>query len=236
MESSILILCWTALSIAFIHTLIGPDHYLPFIMLAKSGRWSVRKTFLVTIGCGVGHVLSSVLLGFVGLFIGIAVSKLEAFEQFRGSMAAWLMISFGLLYALFSIRLLFKNRKHSHSHKHEDGSEHEHSHKHFHSHSHVHRAEGRAITPWALFLIFVFGPCEPLIPLLIYPAAESNMFGVVAVTAIFGAVTIATMLAIVFAGYLGLKQINLKPVERYGHVIAGMVIFSSGLAVQVLGL
>lgn len=234
MENSIIILCWTALSIAFLHTLIGPDHYLPFIMLAKSGRWSIGKTFWVTVGCGVGHVLSSVLLGFVGLFIGIAVAKLELFEKFRGSMAAWLMIGFGLLYALFSIRFLFKKRKHSHAHRHEDGTEHEHSHKHFHEHSHLHRTEARAITPWALFLIFVFGPCEPLIPLLIYPAAESNMFGVVAVTAIFGVVTIATMLATVFVGYFGLKWVNFKPIERYGHVIAGVVIFSSGLAVKVL--
>jgi len=27
---------------------------------------------------------------------------------------------------------------------------------------------------WALFLIFVFGPCEPLIPLIMYPAAKLN--------------------------------------------------------------
>lgn len=236
MNSTIAILAGTALSIAFFHTLIGPDHYLPFIMLAKSGSWSVKKTFLVTVLCGIGHVLSSVVLGFIGIAVGISVSKLEAFEGFRGSLAAWLMIGFGLLYAVFSLRYIFKKRRHSHVHSHEDGTEHEHSHGHFHGHSHLHAGKGGKVTPWALFLVFAFGPCEPLIPILMYPAAESNLAGVAIVTTIFGVVTIATMVLAVFTGYLGLKWINLKPIERYQHTIAGMMIFGSGLAVQFLGL
>jgi hypothetical protein len=92
------------------------------------------------------------------------------------------------------------------------------------------------MTPWVLFLIFVFGPCEPLIPILMYPAAQSNISGSVLVSVLFSVVTIGTMMSIVLAFKLGLNKINLKPIEKYSHLIAGAMIFFSGLAIQFLGL
>jgi len=44
------------------------------------------------------------------------------------------------------------------------------------------------------------------------------------------------MMLIVLAFNLGLNKINLKPVEKYSHLIAGAVIFVSGLAILFLGL
>jgi nickel/cobalt exporter len=76
MNSELEILLITAASIGFFHTIVGPDHYLPFIVMAKSGNWSKTKTVWVTTLCGVGHVLSSVVLGLAGVAFGIAVSKL----------------------------------------------------------------------------------------------------------------------------------------------------------------
>ena len=58
MSTEINILIATAASIGFIHTLIGPDHYLPFIMMSKARGWSVAKTLWITLACGVGHLLS----------------------------------------------------------------------------------------------------------------------------------------------------------------------------------
>ena len=46
-ELSILIIA--AASIAFFHTILGPDHYLPFIVMSRSGKWSIRKTTWITI-------------------------------------------------------------------------------------------------------------------------------------------------------------------------------------------
>jgi len=55
------------------------------------------------------------------------------------------------------------------------GSAHGHKHAHHGSHAHVHEeGSGANITPWALFIIFVLGPCEPLIPILMYPAAKQS--------------------------------------------------------------
>ena len=40
MEASLPVLLVSALSIGFFHTLLGPDHYLPFILLSRSRNWS----------------------------------------------------------------------------------------------------------------------------------------------------------------------------------------------------
>ena len=88
MSKETIILIWTAASLGFIHTVLGPDHYLPFIVMSKARGWSIFKTALITILCGLGHVVSSVILGFLGILFGVAVFKLEAVESFRGEIAA----------------------------------------------------------------------------------------------------------------------------------------------------
>jgi nickel/cobalt exporter len=236
METSTILLAGTAVTLGFIHTLVGPDHYLPFIVMGEARQWTIRKTMFITFLCGLGHVLSSVVLGFVGIFAGLSLSKLEFFESFRGNIAAWLLIAFGLVYMLISLRSLYRKKKHLHSHDHADGTTHEHEHNHFTGHSHVHVSDRKNLTPWILFLVFVLGPCEPLIPLVMYPAAENNISGVIIVAVLFSLVTIVTMMSIVLAFRLGLSRINMKPVERYVNVIAGATIAVSGLAIQVLGL
>ncbi len=236
MEESTLLLAGTAVTIGFVHTLVGPDHYLPFIVMGEARRWSIRKTMLITFLCGLGHVLSSVVVGFIGIAAGISLSKLEFLEGFRGNIAAWLLIAFGLVWMLISLRRLYRSRKHVHNHAHADGTAHAHEHDHFSGHSHVHLADRKNLTPWILFLIFVLGPCEPLIPILMYPAAQNNFGGVVIVSLLFSATTILTMMAVVLAFRLGLSRINLRPLERWVNVIAGATIAVSGLAIQFLGL
>lgn len=236
MNSSIALLSATAISIGFVHTILGPDHYLPFIVLSQAKKWSLRKTMIITFFCGIGHVLSSVLLGLIGIAVGISVSRLVAVESFRGNIAAWLFIAFGLVYMIISIRNLIRKKKHSHAHFHYNSGEHLHEHDHQNEHLHIHEDEVFKTTPWVLFLIFVFGPCEPLIPLVMYPAASHNFQGAVLVSILFSIVTIGTMMSIVLAFKLGLSKINLKPVEKYSHLIAGAMIFFSGLAIQFLGL
>jgi nickel/cobalt transporter (NicO) family protein len=74
------LLAATAASIALIHTVAGPDHYLPFVVMAKARKWSMAKTTWITFLCGLGHIGSSVILGLVGVALGIAVSRLQGFE------------------------------------------------------------------------------------------------------------------------------------------------------------
>jgi ABC-type nickel/cobalt efflux system permease component RcnA len=226
-----------AVSIGFFHTLIGPDHYVPFVMMSKARRWSVVKTSIVTFLCGIAHILSSVLLGLAGIFFGVALNKLVRIETVRGNLAAWALIAFGLAYFIWSLKKVLKNRPHEHVHLHENGGAHAHTHAHTHGHVHVHEgADPSNITPWVLFTIFILGPCEPLIPLLMFPAAKSNMTGLILVTTVFGATTILTMMGMVLLSVYGFRFLPLKNLEKYSGVMAGAVIFMTGLVIQFFGL
>jgi nickel/cobalt transporter (NicO) family protein len=238
MTPDLTMLLIAAASIGFLHTLLGPDHYIPFIVMAKAQRWSMTKTALITVLSGAGHVLSSVVLGFLGIAFGIAISRFEFFESVRGDIAIWALIAFGLVYTIWGIRRAIRNKPHEHIHLHSDGETHHHEHTHTEEHLHVHDKGGRAVnlTPWILFTILVFGPCEPLIPILMYPAAKSSIAGLITTVIVFGVCTIATMLALVLVSVYGISFMPGQRWERYSHAIAGATIFFCGVVIQVFGL
>ena len=247
MTDNLILLAGSAVAIGFIHTLTGPDHYLPFIVMGRARSWSLSRTLLITALCGFGHVLGSVVLGFVGIGAGIAVRHLVNIESLRGEIASWGLIAFGLIYMIWGLRRAYRQRPHSHHHLHPGGDLHVHTHTHTGEHAHVHdqnqHSDSRpadirstSLTPWVLFTIFVLGPCEPLIPLLMYPAAQSNQAGVILIAGIFGLVTISTMLTIVALVHAGLERLPLGHLERYAHALAGGTLAISGMAVALLGL
>lgn len=235
-DTTLLALLITAGSIGVLHTVTGPDHFVPFIAMSKVGNWSLRRTALITLACGIGHVVGSILLGALGITLGLVAVRLTDIEAARGDVAAWMLLGFGLAYLTWGLVQAYRNRPHAHVHAHEDGKLHIHEHQHQDDHLHVHESQkqrGR-MTPWVLFAIFVFGPCEPLIPVLMYPAATLSLWGVVAVAVVFGVATLATMLTIVLAAHRGLKGISLPWLERYSHALAGAAILVCGVAVKFL--
>jgi len=231
------LLCLTAASVGFLHTLAGPDHYVPFIAMASSRDWSSRKTALITALCGLGHVGSSVAIGLVGIALGAAAGRFLPLESRRGAAAAWLLLVFGLLYAAWGLRRAVAGKPHSHLHAHDGGVVHEHGHDHMvAAHCHAHEDVPANITPWVLFTVFVLGPCEPLVPIMLYPAAAKSMWGLVLVTGSFCAATLLAMLATVALGLKGLSLVRLGRLERYTHALAGGSIFLCAAAILLLGL
>lgn len=272
-DGNLITLCGAAASIGFLHTLLGPDHYVPFVAMSRVGRWSLSRTLVITTLCGIGHVLGSILLGLIGIALGIGVFNLETIESFRGDLAGWLLLAFGVVYFAWGVRRAIRNRPHTHLHVHGDGTLHAHAHVHQGDHLHAHEAleetdderhlqtadssapfavathgggrsrpagessepgasDAGTMTPWILFTIFLFGPCEPLIPVLMYPAATGSYWGIVLVAAIFSAATVATMLTIVALGYLGVGRLPFGRFHRYGHALGGFVLILCGAAVK----
>ncbi|MFQ5494587.1 MAG: hypothetical protein ACE5EX_04325 [Phycisphaerae bacterium] len=264
MSDGIAVLCVSAAGIGFVHTLLGPDHYVPFVAMSRAGGWSLKKTLLVTVLCGIGHVGSSVVIGLAGIGFGLALFKLEAIERFRGEVAGWLLIAFGLAYAVWGLRRAHRGMPHTHWHGHADGTVHAHRHRHTGGHVHAHvrsdpaitgdpqaagggplpaaeakdAGTGASLTPWVLFTIFLFGPCELLIPMLMVPAARGHMGDVALVTIMFGVTTLVTMVAVVAVAHRVLarpglaSRPHLTRLAPYGHALAGLVILLCGAAVQ----
>ena len=207
----------TALSVGAIHTLLGPDHYVPFAAMSHAGGWSAGKTLRVTVACGLGHVAGSVALGLAGLAIGVAVLKLELVEAIRGDVAGWMLVAFGAAYLGWG--LVAAARQHGQA----DPT----------GNADATAATAGVWTPWLLFLVFVFGPCEPLIPLLIYPAAQADGFAVAAVVAAFAVATVGTMVLAVLAMRYGAAVARVPRLERFSHALAGLAILACGLLVKL---
>lgn len=232
--NEIVLLSITAASLGFIHTALGPDHYLPFIVLSKARNWNVPKTMVITFIAGVGHVGGSVVIGLIGIALGISLNKLTFIEEFRGDIVAFLLILFGLIYTAYGYYKFLKNGGHHHlpnflipksirQIKHQV------------SHGLEQKVDETKLTPWVLFIIFVFGPCEVLIPMLFIPAVQRSSIGIASVATFFGITTIATMMLIVYLGHLGSSFLKFKSKEKYMHLLAGLVILIAGLGMHFLG-
>jgi len=234
MSNELSLLLLTAATVGFMHTILGPDHYVPFIAMSRAGEWTKFKTMWVTILCGIGHVGSTIALGCIGIVFGYTVFHLQSIESYRGDIAGWLLIIFGLLYTGWGIRRALLNKPHAHKHIHHDGMMEVHAH---HHQGHHHHQEAKSsMRLWFLFTIFIFGPCEPLIPILMYPAARGTVTDVVLVCIVFTIITIGTMLGIVFSALYGLSFVPMKRMEQYSHALGGFAILMCGIAVQFLGL
>ncbi|MCX8108749.1 MAG: hypothetical protein N3G20_08095 [Verrucomicrobiae bacterium] len=241
-SSSIQVLVLTALMLGFLHTIMGPDHYVPFIALGRASHWHWTKTIVVALVCGLGHVLSSVLIAVLLIRLGTAVSQWEGtswarIHEARGTVSAVALMVFGIAYAAWGVRhaLHTKSGTHSHPHVHPDGSLHDHVHAHRGDHVHVHGSPAK-ITPWVIFTIFVFGPCESLIPLTLAAWGLGGTGAAFLTAAAFTATTVLTMVAVVGLLLLGLSRVQFGQLERWTHALAGVSLFACGAAIQFLGL
>ncbi len=232
MQSEIEVLIVAAVSIACLHTVTGPDHYLPFIALSKSRGWPFAKTIGWTIVCGCGHVWSSVLLGLGGGAIGWSLSKVSWMENIRGGIAGWVMLFFGLVYGIWGLYRAYKNNPHKHFDLQDDGSIYVYQHQHGEA---VPPLDRHKVTPWVMFIIFILGPCEPMIPLLYFPAAKNSWSGMLLLIAIYTFVTLLTMVTMVVLGYMGIEFVKTEKIERYVHAIGGLTIFICGIGMLALG-
>jgi sulfite exporter TauE/SafE len=231
MSAELLSLSLTAVTVGFVHCVSGPDHYVPFVAMSRVGTWSLRKTLLVTVLCGIGHVASSAVLALIGVGLGLIVYQLETddhplvkFESLRGSLASWMLVLFGVGYLIWGVVYAWRlNQREADSSKDADEK------------TTQLASQAGAMAPWILFTIFLFGPCEPLIPMLMVPAAQANLWSAAWITALFGLTTLVTMTTLVTVIYLGLFAVRWRALETYGHALAGGIVAACGLAIIFLG-
>jgi len=227
MEQEFILLLITAISLGFLHTLSGPDHYIPFIAFAKAGNWTIKRTAWFTGLCGIAHIGGALLIGLAVSNFAPKLPFLHDFASLRGSFIAWLFISLGVIYMIKGIKQLFK-RKYTKSIQPKP------EYQNFKRDQKV--RPKRSSIYWILFIIFLFGPCEPLIPFLLYPAENINTWAMITVIGAFGASTVITMQLLVLIPLFGLNRIRLIRIERYRDFITGTLIAFCGIGIQFLGL
>ncbi|MEW5798347.1 MAG: hypothetical protein AB1728_05020 [Bacteroidota bacterium] len=203
------ILLLSSLTVGALHSL-APDHWIPFVALARAQQWSRWKTTYSVFLAGLGHVSSSVVIGLIGIVVGMATEHVSGWETIRGDVASLLLIGFGVAYMIYGLKQLGKG------------------------HTHTHGKE-RTVSYWTLFLLIVFGPCEPLIPLLFVSSAY-GWLNAVAVVTVFGIATLVMMQIQVHAAVWGVSLFKSHVFEHASDAIAGAVIVFTGVAIRVFGI
>ncbi|NUO19730.1 hypothetical protein HUU59_09805 [bacterium] len=210
MNPELLSLAGAAGLVGVIHTLIGPDHYVPFVALAKARKWSLRRTLNVTVLCGIGHIASAVAIAVLVTKLAPHVFDSATLESARGAIAGWALLSFGVIYAIWGFRRAIRV-------------------------GYGTQPESGGKLTWALFLIFVLGPCEPLVPFVTLPQTVSGPLATIVLTSAFSIATLATMISTVVLGYKGISVAKFKFNPAYGHAVAGLCILACGASMVFIG-
>lgn len=209
------ILLISTLSIAFVHAL-APDHWMPFAAIAKAQKWNKLKLFWFTLLSGIGHVGISIIFSVIGIILGFSLSKLKNIEGHRGEVVLWLLIGFGIAYMIWGLK---KAREHDHHHHHLDEK----------------ALSKKTVAVWTIFAVVIFGPCEPLVP-LVFLGYNYGWTGVILVSVIFSLVTIIMMLGQTILAFMGIQLIKSHAIEKYSHAFAGLVIALTGVFVMLAGI
>src|SRR5665213_1615542 len=113
-------------AVGVLHTLV-PDHWVPITLIARQHGWSTLETARAAFVAGIGHTISTLVLGLVVWFAGAEMGAL--YGRIVDTVASLALVAFGLWIAVSAWREM--NGSHSHGHHH-------HAHDHHHGHDHHH--------------------------------------------------------------------------------------------------
>jgi len=222
MEPAAIVFLAAASATAALHALI-PDHWLPFVLMGRSRRWSVGKTLALASAGGLVHVFLAVGLGLLTYRLGregaeAAARRIGETLEVLSSLA---LAGFGFLYGAYS----WNRERHHHpaTGAHAEGAGAGPDSHHHHGHL-LERWFGGEMSGWSLVLVIGVSPCALAFPILLASAAALGMSGVLMVAAGFGASTMLTTLAITLAGSLSARKIDFPFLTRYGDLISGSLI------------
>ena len=230
MISTAFLLFLSSCSTAVIHALI-PDHWLPFVLMARAQGWSERRAATLTGLAGVLHVLVTVVAGGLTIVVGSASihSLAERSGHSLGFVGGFLLAVFGIAYGIF--RHLREARIHAAAGPERVDQSVAGGHVHVHGHL-LERWFHGALTAGALVLVIGISPCALLVPIL-FAASAAGLGAVLAAALGFGLCTIGTMVGVTIVAMRGMRRIELPFFTRYGDLISGALVGAVGLLLML---
>ncbi|MCL4425846.1 MAG: hypothetical protein M1299_11195 [Firmicutes bacterium] len=210
------------------HTLI-PDHWLPYILTAKAKKMPRSRAMGMAVVGAIAHLFSTVLIGLVFALIGEGAAAwiTRGLDTFIGLVVIGLGVYF--IWRGWPREGQPRQRQddpdHSHAHHHNHaGQTDDHPHAgHGHSHSH-----DLVRSDYALGALLGARPCAESIPIFL-AASTRGVFTSLAAIAAWVAVTIVSMVGIVWLSLRGLETVRLEWLERNGEVLSGIIIVVVGV-------
>lgn len=189
--------------ITILHAL-GPDHWLPHIMVSKAQGWNIGRTLRVTLLASIGHVGLTILLGLLIIYL---VVELEMGSQsLTNTIMALVLLVVGLLF----IARGFRRGRHTHERVMSDGT-----------------------ATLMLFLVASFPPCYAILPLFLAASAYGWALGL-SLALLFSLLTIGVMLTLVVLGRKGYAALGQRGIlhrleDRQNTIIGVVFIFLAGI-------
>lgn len=194
-----------SLIISMLHALI-PSHWLPFVTIGQTERWSLRQTLIITAIAGLAHTVSTTLLGVLVSLAGWQLA--ENYHDLSGKAIPLLLLALGVWY-------LMQHLRHRHVHDHIDAGS-------------VRKARSFSALLLSLGLAMFLSPCLEIEAYFLSAGAKGwEVVGLVAL--IYNVVTLTGMLLMVTLGRRSLQQVNPHWFEHNENLITGLTLL--GLAV-----
>ena len=200
-----------AISIAAVHSL-APDHWLPLVAVARSAKWSERKLTFFAALAALLHVVGSLLFAGIAIWLYGKAFEGSGFEDFRGTVAIWLLFGFGCVYALWGL----KEARSSHAGDTKLLVD-----------AFIKRRVG------VLLIIMVFGAGDPIVPIM-FGAYEHGIDHTLIVCGAYVAVLLAMIVIQSVLAYRGIRLIKSDWFERYSHSLSGVAIALTALGIYFL--
>jgi nickel/cobalt exporter len=199
-----MILALSSAFVGLVHSL-APGHWLPVVLMAKTKRWSMQQAAFGAIVAASGHILVSLSLGLLASLIGHTFfeGSLHKVEENAG----WILVVFGIFYAIYS---RFQHR-----------------HCNDHDHGHHGPKPKKETAPYLFLFSLGFSPCFAVLPLFATAVGMGSMsLMVVMVTFSLGVLTALVGGSLLVAR--GLVKLDHPILDHYGELITGLGVAAMG--------
>ena len=192
------ILIATVAAVGVLHTIV-PDHWGPIVVVARTRRWTLARTARAAAIAGVGHVLSTLVLGAMIWVAGAVLAKYYAHLISLASAVA--LIGFGLWIAYGGWKEAQQEQDLDHAHGHEQT---------------------------ALLLILGSSPMIEGLPAF-FSASTYGATLLAVMSVVFAAATIVTYVVMSVIGARSLQNASIGRFERYGELLSGLLVALVGV-------
>jgi hypothetical protein len=217
------------IGLAVLHAAL-PNHWLPFVLVGRSLKWTKRRTLSVLALAGSGHVLTTSALGLLVWWLGESTLAKLHLEDWGAKIAGGLLVGLGLIFLI-----LHALGRHGHTHARGEViyvEEHEHPEgfddhaQHDHAHSPAKLGERGAVA--TLFLALTLSPCEVVVAAFL--AGLKFGLSYVLLLALGASVaTVAAMFVLTWLTLHGVERLRLPWLDRHEMSITGVILSAIGL-------
>lgn len=208
-----------AAGVGFGHAIL-PDHWVPLSVLGRTRRYPMRRIARLSGLAGIAHVLVSIALGAVIVVIGLQFRS--SVEHAQDTIVGCLLIATGIGFALLELT--------GHGHHHDHHHDHHHEHAQDDGHAHASAHDGSRLGGLAAVMVPFGAAASPDLTILpvFLAATTAGVATAVGSVAIFGAITIGTIVGLTLAAARGGYEIRGEWLERWGNALTALVLVIIG--------